>query len=113
MEVHTSMLMPVICTMNAASMYFADLQAKCILIKLPLPNAFNQWLSDDYFIPHNDHLPDAKFQWGGIASNKVLCTMQKSIITVSLHIQYIIQFNSTHNLSSIQMTFSQTSKCIA
>ena len=45
--------------MNAASMYFADLQAKCILIKLPLPNAFNQWLSDDYFIPHNDHLQNS------------------------------------------------------
>lgn len=107
------MLMPVICTMNVASMYFADLQAKRILIKLPLPNAFDQWLSDDYFIPHNNHLSDAKFQWGDIASNEVLCTMQKSIITVSLCIQYIVQFNSTHNLSSIRMTFSQTSKRIA
>ena len=113
MEVHTSMLMPVICTMNVASMYFADLQAKHILVKLPLPNAFDQWLSDDYFIPHNNHLPNAKFQWGDIVSNEVLCTMQKSIITVSLCIQYIVQFNSTHNLSSIQMTFSQTSKRIA
>ena len=107
------MLMPVMHTMNAASMYFADLQAKHILIKLPLPNTFNQWLSDDYFIPHNDHLPNAKFQWGDIVSNEVLCTMHKSIITVSLHIQYIVQFNSTHNLSSIQITFSQTSKHIA
>ena len=107
------MLMPVIHTMNAASMYFTDLWAKHILVKLPLPNAFNKWLSDDYFTPLKDHLPDAKFQWGDIASNEVLCTMQMSTITVSLHTRYTIQFNSTHNLSSIQMTFSQTSKRIA
>ena len=63
---------------------FTDLWAKCILIKLPLPGAFDQWLSKNYFTPLKDHLPNTRFQWGDIASNEVLCTVQMSIITVSL-----------------------------
>ena len=63
---------------------FTDLRAKRILIKLPLPGAFDQWLSENYFTPLKDHLPDTRFQWGDIASNEVLCTVQMSIITVSL-----------------------------
>ena len=77
-------------TLNTTSMYFSDLQAKCIPVKLPLPGAFNQWLSGNYFTCLKDHLPDAQFQWGDIVSNEVLCTVQMSIITVSVHIQYTI-----------------------
>ena len=67
----------------ATAMYFADLQAKRIPIKLPLPCAFDQWLSENYFTPLKDHLPDAQFQWGDVVSSEVLCTVQMSIITVS------------------------------
>ena len=77
-------------TLNTTSMYFSDLQAKCIPVKLPLPGTFNQWLSGNYFTCLKDHLPDAWFQWGDIVGNEVLCTVQMSIITVSVHIQYNI-----------------------
>ena len=91
-----------------ASQYFTDLRTKHILIKLPLPEGFDLWLSQNYFTAFKDHLPDALFQWGDTASDEVLCTVQMSIITVSLLIN--IPFNLTHNCSSIQMTSSQTLK---
>ena len=59
-----------------ASLYFADLHAKHILVKLPLPNRFNLWLSQNCFTTFKDHLPDAWFQWGDTLSNEVLCTVQ-------------------------------------
>ena len=70
-----------------APMDIVDLWVKCILVKLPLPGAFNQWLSKNYFTALKDHLPNVQFQWGDIVSNEVLCTVQMSIITVSFYIQ--------------------------
>lgn len=92
----------------SASTYLANLRAKRILVKLPLPGGFDQWLSEDYFTVLKDHLPNSPFQWGDVASNEVLCTVQMSITTVSFLIQYTI--DPTHNLSSIRMTSSRTSK---
>ena len=91
-----------------ASQYFTDLCAKCILVKLSLPEGFDLWLSQTYFTAFKDHLPDAWFQWGDTVSNKVLCTVQMSIITVSLLRN--IPFNLTHNHSSIQTTSPQALK---
>ena len=72
-----------------ASLSFTDLRAKRILIKLPLPDGFDLWLSQNCFTAFKDHLPDARFQWGDTLSNEVLCTVQMSINIVSFLVNRI------------------------
>lgn len=72
-----------------------------ILVKLPLPSGFDQWLSKNDFTVLKDHLPSAEFQWGDVASDKVLCTVQMSgITTVSLLTSYTVQLDSQAQLHS-------------
>lgn len=88
-----SLRLPIILHMDLST-YWSDRLTTRTLVKLPLPSGFDLWLSENYFTPHKDYLPDAQFQWGDIPSNDVLCTVQMSMITVSSHVFYTLRPDS-------------------